>query len=1419
MNSKKAGILIYSKKRLEIESLKIYLELNYNVFLVENTKEVMNVLEAQDIDFLLMDISDETDDLLNFITGLKYSDEYHNLIICILHNDLSEELTLDAMQKGVSYCFDYPANPSLIDLTIKNLVISYVDDNKRRNEYYELQTFRMESILEVLNAGFIDLAQKEKYYIEFMGNKAATLLGVEPDEIEKSYLGYAFDDLIYHTDLGKFYSLVSNIFESGDARKEDIRIRKKNGNYYKFELIIKNVRYNRGTKILSVIIRQIEAGINDIDRELNVRGEHDSSKFDMLTEIYNKETFFVETAKMLDNNPNKEYILSIWDIDRFKAINEMLGSKKGDKLLVDFANFLKLNLDSDRCTYGRIESDHFVTCCSARFHEKADKNIRDVLSSHILWHTLDNTIFMHVGMYRMDASERDIAIACDRATMALHAIKDSYVYRMNFFSNEMRDALVTEQEIVKDSEQALENGDFFVMYQPIIDSRTKEIVSAEALVRWKKQDGTHIPPGVFIPTFEKNGFVTKIDQYVLNEVCTFQKNRINSGQRIVPISVNLSRMDFYDIDIYEKLMAMIDGYGLDNRAIKFEVTESAYMDQPQELMRVMDKLRKSGYQILMDDFGSGFSSLNMLKDFPVDVLKIDMKFMDSIDISERASNILYNIIRMAKSINMQIVAEGVETGNQYELLKSMNCDCIQGYYFYRPLMADDFSGRLSEHISLPQSKTEKMLYNILLLSEDEKKKNEIEEVFDQSVEVFRVDTCEDAEEYLKKTFANVNVIMVDIDSLREESLEFVNVMLLKPFYNDIPLLAFINRGQMDGFVDDYIRDETITDIIPVPYSRQLLRQRIRRTIDYYSVESERRAISILRRSVLLRQQVNSFFEDSEAGIARIILDRSEGLPVKEVSYINNGFLNLHMITLDEAMKADRLGELMPHVLFSELDSIDKSIRYAVNNNEAGFTKEQTIETNEGYTKSIIVSCSIKYKGDELQLDLVLIENTEATKHKTGEFIDALYSYLGRRNLIGLSRYYFKHDIVDFYEDKGNGHFLKSVVYNAKENFMAVLNASNKDVLRVRLQEIDERLGSGEEVVSEDLLVKEENNGEFKEKYIRHTCYLINEDEIGSCAIAISEDVTEEYRHGYGRFRASQYTKIMNMNAEIYIEADLTSNSVINKDCIEPLMPYGIGRDASYDDIMVAFKSTVEKEDYDKVIGTVNRKELIRQYRQGNTYICFDYMASTLKDPSWMWYQITIILGENSLNGNIIAGIKLEKTRRTNTEGITEKDSLTDLYSRVMFERKINRIIEDRGNDDKYLVAIIDVDNFKRINDCFGHNIGDSILKTISRVLIADLPENSVIGRLGGDEFAAFIPSLGSREETEAIFKRINDETVLEFGLGPGEDENLIITTSIGVVVSDKNDITFHKLYPKADIALNQAKESGKNTYKFFMDIF
>lgn len=430
--------------------------------------------------------------------------------------------------------------------------------------------------------------------------------------------------------------------------------------------------------------------------ELSFRANHDD-----LTKIYNANAFYSRTRDMLTENPDSDFVLVRVNIVKFKFINDVFGTHIADNILIDAGKFLEKVFSGRTATYGRITSDHFAFCIPVG--EFSEQELIGALDRFAASFPNYYNLSFKAGVFRITDKAISISVMCDRAKLAMQAIKNDMSKVFAYYNDEIRQNMLMEQRIESEMQWALDNEQFEVWFQPIYSLTSMQPYSAEALVRWRHPTKGLISPGMFIPVFEKNGFIRKLDSYVFEHVCSYIRGRAARGQHLVPISVNISRMSLYAEDLADEIIGIVEKYSLTPDLFKIEITETAYNNYPQILLSTINKLRAYGFTILMDDFGSGYSSLNTLKDLPIDVLKIDMNFMSDFSVSDKATNILASIVRMAKWLDMPCIAEGVETELQVDFLKSIGCENIQGYYFSRPLPQDDFE----KIIDLPASPSQK----------------------------------------------------------------------------------------------------------------------------------------------------------------------------------------------------------------------------------------------------------------------------------------------------------------------------------------------------------------------------------------------------------------------------------------------------------------------------------------------------------------------------------------------------------------------------------------------------------------------------------------------------------------------------------------------------------------------------------------
>ena len=416
------------------------------------------------------------------------------------------------------------------------------------------------------------------------------------------------------------------------------------------------------------------------------------AEVDGLTGLSTLAAFCHKVTETVKDRPAGSYVIVRWDIDRFKIYKDIYGAHGGDELIRYIGQRYLERPEWYSCHAG---TDHFIHLVPiALFNpEETCQTIREWLNQS----KNKYTFVPRIGVYVVDDPELDANIMCDRAQLALLTLKGNYQKNVAYYDHSIRKKLREEQELIGDMDVALAEGQFHVYLQPQYNHSDGSIVGAEALVRWFHPTKGLIPPGAFIPVFERNGFINKLDTYMWEQVCSLLRQWIDQGRDVVPISVNISRVDIADSGLLVTLNNIVEKYRIPQNLLRLEITESAYMDNPEQLITMVNRLRECGFLVEMDDFGSGYSSLNMLKNVPVDVLKLDMKFLSSID--ERGGNILNSVVRMAHWLDLPVIAEGVETLAQADYLHSVGCQVMQGYFYARPMPVAQFE-ELVEHTAI-----------------------------------------------------------------------------------------------------------------------------------------------------------------------------------------------------------------------------------------------------------------------------------------------------------------------------------------------------------------------------------------------------------------------------------------------------------------------------------------------------------------------------------------------------------------------------------------------------------------------------------------------------------------------------------------------------------------------------------------------
>ncbi len=416
-----------------------------------------------------------------------------------------------------------------------------------------------------------------------------------------------------------------------------------------------------------------------------------SVDLDSLTGIPTKEKFYKETCKMLKENPDKKFVFVLLNINKFQMINSFFGMEEGDRLLQLIANEFSILSQNSLSTYGRMGADIFYICQELDGTiENTANNTTEIINLSILNYRFDYNLSASIGVYFIQDYDMPIEMMHSKALIAAKKIKHLKVTEYSIYDDNMEDDEINEQSLTNELIPGLIKHQFEVYLQPKVDLLTLKIIGAEALVRWNHPTKGMISPAEFVPLFEKNGLITKVDYFVWESVFQYIQNYQVTGEKCVPISVNLSRVELLNVNLISCFEEFLKKYDVLPELVHLEITESAYVINYNEIGEVINQLRNLGFHIEMDDFGSGYSSLNMFNKMHVDTLKLDMIFLK--DLNENAGNydILTFIIRLAKNFNLKVVAEGVETFEQFEFLKDLGCDIGQGYYFSKPMPMDKF---------------------------------------------------------------------------------------------------------------------------------------------------------------------------------------------------------------------------------------------------------------------------------------------------------------------------------------------------------------------------------------------------------------------------------------------------------------------------------------------------------------------------------------------------------------------------------------------------------------------------------------------------------------------------------------------------------------------------------------------------------
>ena len=662
----------------------------YSILQAADGVEAMEILRSQPVDVVLLDIVMPRMDGFEVLKTMKEEETLSGIpvIMATSEKENSEER---ALLLGADDFINKPYRAMVVKKRVENIVVKHILERKRlENALFETRN-ELNSLIDSVPGGIGVWKVTDKVQVEYFNDGFCRQFGYDREEFQEKFSS----DLTALWVGGDTEYILNRLRENKDSNDRISlvhQVRRKDKSLRWFSLNALKYKVEDGVPVFRIVnidvteSRENELLIEQKNEELRYLLDHDA-----LTGLYNRSTFCRKTADFLRQNPEGTYNMVQFDIERFKVINELYGNFMGDRILLLIAEGLQKCLKS-KGTYGRLEADHFAVCLPAGTEEL--QQVRDQMEKSLASVKIEQKINLYYGVYTIEDRGMSVDLMCDRANLALRTVKGNSNRAYAVYNDELHQVVLSEQQLTNSMEEALLQRQFEVYYQPVVDLNTGDVVSAEALVRWNHPEKGMVSPGFFIPFFEHNGFIIKLDAYIREEVCRNMMELRRRGLRNIPVSVNVSRLEFYDPNLCRSIIDLTERYRLEPQMMRLEITESAYTDNPQQLLAAMKELQNYGFQVLMDDFGSGYSSLNMLKDVPVDILKMDMKFLEDQGISGRGPEILASLVRMAKKLGMRTIAEGIETKEQGDFLRSVGCEYGQGYYYARPMPADSFTSLL-----------------------------------------------------------------------------------------------------------------------------------------------------------------------------------------------------------------------------------------------------------------------------------------------------------------------------------------------------------------------------------------------------------------------------------------------------------------------------------------------------------------------------------------------------------------------------------------------------------------------------------------------------------------------------------------------------------------------------------------------------
>lgn len=1107
---------------------------------------------------------------------------------------------------------------------------------------------------------------------------------------------------------------------------------------------------------------------------------------------------------IIDGHPNESYLLVYGDIDRFKVYNDLFGAPAGDRLLADIGAMIR-DLMPAGAAAARLRADHFVCCCS-RSSFDPDRMLA-ALDAWFASYREDFTFFVRLGIFPIDDPSLDVNLMCDRALLALRSAKSGYVgSKYVFYDEKLRSSVLKEQELAGEMIAALEGGQFVPYFQPQYRYATGRMIGAEVLARWNHPAKGLLGPTEFIPVFERNGLIATFDYYMWEQACRCLRMWIDGrGVEGAPrLSVNLSRADIYRSDLCTYLKGLVERYDVPAELLHLEITESAYMEAPEQLIGAVTKLRAAGFVVEMDDFGSGYSSLNTLKDVPVDVLKLDMGFLGA-SASSRGGLILASVVRMARWLDLPLIAEGVETKQQAAYLASVGCDYMQGYLFSKPVDRETFEklleGTAVEDLAHPFAESLQdgaaefwdvdsqlsLIFNSYAgpaaIAEYDGETCELIRVNGEFARLLDLDDEAASAELVRKNF--LGVLQEEDRAALEEALRAASE---GDAACDLRYRSAAGKGRWlrlhlrplsraDSVISLYVLAEETTE-------EQVLRDRLAAPRDSIPGGLQR-----LRRQNEARQQL---YDAIPCGIVRYTVGDGQHI----VSINKKGCELLGYRDREEFIASSGDNALMPiheddvprhragiERLRNGSKPLDFAYRYYRSDGTVGWLEGTSAYELGPEGEPMIQSAFLDVSGRRRK-------SHELDLQRFTEVLCSVYDEI------------FEFDRMD-----DRYHVLYSALHpesigvalpleEALERWMAhIPDGVERAGLRKTFDECRANV-SGKPSSCTYKLSKGGNATWCQSTFIRVS---------DTCTLCCNKDVTEGLATEDRRraWQDERYRLLTEMTNKMSFDYDSDTDTVLlyidrTGDGVEAqVIPHYLEKLAS------TRSGVVHPDDMDDV------RRMFEDARAGAAEVSAEYRANYY-GHGYAWYRANLFVAHDNAGAWHLVGLIENIEDERDLRYRAENDAATGLSNHATTQDLVAAALAKPVVREHSVCVVLDIDDFKAVNDNSGHMEGDALLRKVGSVLRSSFRESDVIGRVGGDEFVLLLKEV----DMDVVLRKLNQvraqisaTTVPGLGHAP--------TLSVGVYATCSDDRTYRDVFTRADEALYQAKRAGKNRVQVY----